>query len=154
MNGGHVCQIGDKRDLYERPADRFVASFIGRSSFFEGEVKEQGLFETVDGLRIKIAGQSVKGPATLAVRPERCRLGDELQDCDNRLTGQVEFVSYLGSALDVHVRLGAQTKIIVQISNQGGVAEPQLGQTIQIGWASTAGLLYPSDQGRQNYGGL
>ena len=154
MNGGHVCQIGNKRDLYERPADRFVASFIGRSSFVEGHIKDHGLFETVDGLRIKISGKSTVGPATLAVRPERCRLGAAARECDNHLSGQVEFVSYLGSALDVHVRLGPQTKVIVQISNQGGVEEPHLGDTIQIGWASTAGLLYPSDQGRHSYGGL
>jgi putative spermidine/putrescine transport system ATP-binding protein len=154
MNGGHVCQIGDKRDLYERPADRFVASFIGRSSFIEGHIKGQGLFESADGLQLKVSREINHGPATLAIRPERCRLGASAQTCENQLTGQVEFVSYLGSALDIHVRLGTQTKIIVQLSNQGSVQEPQLGETVQIGWASTAGLLYPSDQGRQSYGGL
>ena len=148
MNGGHVCQIGDKRALYERPADRFVASFIGRSSFVDGHVKDQGVFETLDGLRLKITTPAAQGPASLALRPERCRLGTAAHDCDNVVSGQVEFVSYLGSALDVHVRIGAQSKLIVQIANQGSAHEPQLGETVQIGWASTAGLLYPSDQGR------
>jgi putative spermidine/putrescine transport system ATP-binding protein len=154
MNSGHVCQIGNKRDLYERPADRFVASFIGRSSFVEGHIKDQGMFVSLDGLQIKVSGQLPLGPATLAIRPERCRLGAAAQTCDNQLTGTVEFVSYLGSALDVHVRLGPQTKIIIQISNQGDVQEPELGQTIQIGWATAAGLLYSSNQGRPTYGGL
>ena len=148
MNGGHVCQIGDKRALYERPADRFVASFIGRSSFVDGHVKDQGVFETLDGLKLKITTPAAQGPASLALRPERCRLGAAAHDCDNVVSGQVEFVSYLGSALDVHVRIGAQSKLIVQIANQGSAHEPQLGETVQIGWASTAGLLYPSDQGR------
>ena len=148
MNGGHVCQIGDKRALYERPADRFVASFIGRSSFVDGHVKDQGVFETLDGLKLKITTPAAQGPASLALRPERCRLGAAAQDCDNVVSGQVEFVSYLGSALDVHVRIGAQSKLIVQIANQGSAHEPQMGETVQIGWASTAGLLYPSDQGR------
>jgi putative spermidine/putrescine transport system ATP-binding protein len=148
MNGGHVCQIGDKRALYERPADRFVASFIGRSSFVDGHVKDQGVFETLDGLKLKITTPAAQGPASLALRPERCRLGTAAHDCDNVVSGQVEFVSYLGSALDVHVRIGAQSKLIVQIANQGSAHEPQLGETVQIGWASTAGLLYPSDQGR------
>ena len=150
MNGGHVCQIGDKRDLYERPADRFVASFIGRSSFVEGTVTAQGVFETTDGLQISVPASTLTGPASLAVRPERCCLGAAAQGCDNQLSGQVEFVSYLGSALDVHVRIGAQSKIIVQIPNQGSAQEPQLGETVQIGWASTAGLLYPSDHGRHH----
>ena len=148
MNGGHVCQIGDKRALYERPADRFVASFIGRSSFVDGHVKSQDVFETLDGVTIKIATSVPVGPASLALRPERCRLGAAAQGCDNQLSGQVEFVSYLGSALDVHVRIGPHSKIIVQIPNQGSAQEPQWGETVQIGWASTAGLLYPSDHGR------
>ena len=152
MEGGVVRQIGSKRDLYERPADRFVASFIGRSSFIEGRVDEQGMFQTVDGLTLKPPIGAHQGPATLALRPERCRVGDAARACENVLSGQVEFVSYLGAALDVHVRLGAQTKVIVQMANQGSASEPQLGETLQIGWASTAGLLYPSDQGGLNMG--
>jgi len=39
MNEGSVRQVGSQRDLYERPADRFVAGFVGRTTFLAGTVE-------------------------------------------------------------------------------------------------------------------
>ena len=46
MADGEIRQIGSQRDLYERPADRFVAGFVGRSTFLDGHVAAPGAFET------------------------------------------------------------------------------------------------------------
>ena len=50
MNEGSVRQVGSQRDLYERPADRFVAGFVGRSTFLDGTVEAPGRFRTEGGL--------------------------------------------------------------------------------------------------------
>ena len=47
MNDGSVRQLGTQQDLYERPADRFVAGFVGRSTFLEGAVQASGSFRTM-----------------------------------------------------------------------------------------------------------
>jgi len=50
MNEGAVHQVGTQRDLYERPADRFVAGFVGRSTFLDGTVEAPGRFRSDGGL--------------------------------------------------------------------------------------------------------
>src|SRR5882757_936320 len=85
MAEGEIRQIGSQRDLYERPADRFVAGFVGRSTFLDGRVTTPGQFETAGGLRLKCAGGAA-GAAALLLRPERLHLGGE--NLDNRLPGR------------------------------------------------------------------
>ena len=55
MNEGSVRQVGSQRDLYERPADRFVAGFVGRSTFLDGTVEAPGRFRTDGGLSLAAA---------------------------------------------------------------------------------------------------
>ena len=153
MQDGHVRQIGSKRDLYERPADRFIASFIGRSCFNEGTVTQPGRFETEDGLVFKVSDAGRKGPASLALRPERFVMGDQARSMDNHFTGTVEFVSYLGSSVDAHVRLGPSTRMVVQMANRDGFIEPAEGDEFMIGWAQSAGLIYSRNQGPVSQGG-
>ncbi len=152
MQDGHVRQIGTKRDLYERPADRFIASFIGRTCFNEGVITQAGRFETDDGLVFKVSGDAGAGPASLALRPERFVIGDQARSMDNHFTGTVEFVSYLGSSVDAHVRLGSSTKMVVQMANRDGYVEPSEGDELTIGWAQSAGLIYPRNQGPVSQG--
>src|SRR4051794_32025668 len=52
MADGEIRQIGSQRDLYEHPADQFVANFVGRSTFLTGRVMAPGQFETAGGLNI------------------------------------------------------------------------------------------------------
>src|SRR6185436_834709 len=56
MNEGSVRQVGSQRDLYERPADRFVAGFVGRSTVLDGAVELPGRFRTEGGLTLACVG--------------------------------------------------------------------------------------------------
>src|ERR1041384_7174535 len=89
MADGEIRQIGSQRDLYERPANSFVAGFVGRSTTLAGRVTAPGEFETVGGLHLKCR-DNASGAATLLLRPERLHLG--ANGMDNRLPGKVEFV--------------------------------------------------------------
>src|SRR5690349_3237673 len=105
MNEGTVHQVGTQRDLYERPADRFVAGFVGRTTFLAGTVESAGRFRTDGGLGLAVAG-GTPGKAALSLRPERIEIAARpLAGLDNDLPGTVEFVSYLGAQIDIHVRL-------------------------------------------------
>ncbi len=146
MKDGRVRQIGSQRDLYERPADRFVASFIGRSFFIEGTVTAPGRFQSLDGLDFAVPDHYSLGPSSLALRPERISLGEVPQHLENRKVGVVDYISYLGATIDVHLRLGETTRIVVQIANQEGFREPRTGDQMAIGWAQTTGLMYASER--------
>jgi putative spermidine/putrescine transport system ATP-binding protein len=140
MAQGAVQQVGTQRDLYERPAGRFVASFVGRSNFLEGVVAE-GAFTSAGGLRVACAG-GVTGKATLAIRPEAVSVGAEAAHLDNAFEGVVEYISYLGSVLDVRVKLTPQDRIIVQIANRLGQPLPVIGETLKLGWSATVGRVF------------
>jgi putative spermidine/putrescine transport system ATP-binding protein len=144
MNGGAIRQAGSQRDLYERPADRFVAGFVGRSTFLTGAIAETGLFKTTGGLIVRcIHPADLQGPATLAIRPERITVSPKARDAlDNQFTGVVEIVSYLGPLLDIHVRVGQTDRVIAQIANREDGFTPLVGQSVHVGWSQTAASIF------------
>ncbi|MCW5748926.1 MAG: ABC transporter ATP-binding protein [Alphaproteobacteria bacterium] len=149
MNEGAVRQIGSQRDLYERPADRFVAGFVGRGMFLSGEVEAPGSFRTDGGLRLRCA-DGPRGKAVLALRPERLEIGAApLSGLDNSLPGKVEFVSYLGAASDVHVRLSSSDRVIVQVANRGEGFAPDVGADVHVGWPADAAKVFAADGPRR-----
>jgi len=146
MNEGAVRQVGTQRDLYERPADRFVAGFVGRTTFLAGTVEAPGRFRTEGGLSLACSG-GIPGEGVLALRPERLQIGPAtpsgpLAGLDNRLPGTVEFVSYLGAQIDIHVRLSPADRLVVQIANREGGFQPAIGQAVEVGWPAAAGLVF------------
>jgi putative spermidine/putrescine transport system ATP-binding protein len=144
MEGGKVRQIGTQRELYEKPADRFVAGFIGRSAFLEGAVASPGHFRSTGGLDIACTAATGTGVATLALRPERIAVADDAAGLPNRFEARVEHAAYLGALIDIHVSLSEHDRMLLQIPNKAGAAEPKPGETITIGWAADAGLVYPA----------
>jgi putative spermidine/putrescine transport system ATP-binding protein len=142
MNEGAVRQVGTQRDLYERPADRFVAGFVGRSTFLEGTIEAPGRFRTDGGLDL-VCAPGPSGRAVLALRPERLEVAPApLAGLDNSVPGTVEFVSYLGAVIDIHVRLSLADRLVVQIANREGGFAPAVGQSVHVGWPASAGLVF------------
>ncbi len=145
MNDGAVRQVGTQEDLYERPTDRFVAGFVGRSTFIEGQVEAPGRFRSVGGLELACNSAAI-GPATLALRPERILVDAVAHaDMDNNLPGVVEFVSYLGATVDMHVRISAKERVVVQIPNRAGSHVPRVGAPAHVAWAAANGIVFPRD---------
>jgi putative spermidine/putrescine transport system ATP-binding protein len=142
MNEGSVRQVGSQRDLYERPADRFVAGFVGRTTFLAGTVEAPGRFRSDGGLALACAGGN-PGRAALSLRPERIEIGLQPRSgLDNSLSGTVEFVSYLGALIDIHVRLSPSDRLVVQIANREGGFTPEVGQPVHVGWPASAGQVF------------
>ena len=142
MNEGSVCQVGSQRDLYERPADRFVAGFVGRSTFLEGTLEAPGRFRSDGGLSLACTGGTAaaacwpSGPSAARDRPDR------RQRTDNSLPGTVEFVSHLGAQIDIHVRLSPSDRLVVQIANREGGFAPDVGRPVHVGWPASAGQVF------------
>jgi putative spermidine/putrescine transport system ATP-binding protein len=143
MNDGAVRQVGTQQDLYERPVDRFVAGFVGRSTFIEGKIEAPGRFRSAGGLALTCNGAPA-GPATLALRPERIVVDRlPLAGVDNSLSGMVEFVSYLGPAIDMHVRISADERVVAQVPNRAGGLVPKVGDEVHVGWPAGHGIVFP-----------
>ena len=104
LKDGRLLQCDTPHEIYERPADRFVADFIGVMNFFDRRLSADGV-EVAGGGRI--VGRLPQGAApgvaaTAAVRPERVRLFPAA-DLANRVSGQVEAVVYHGLDLQLSV---------------------------------------------------
>jgi iron(III) transport system ATP-binding protein len=100
MEGGRIAQQGTPAELYEKPASRFLADFIGDANLVDGE-----LVASPEGTRFSAGGVSAPvhangvgpGPATLAVRPNRLRIRAA---GEGPLPGECRRVAYLGSRVE------------------------------------------------------
>src|SRR5436189_2145194 len=107
MRGGLVQQVGDPMELYNEPANRFVAGFIGSPAMNFANVRitgqNGGVWAEGDGIRLKVPGQlsnrvgsHVGKEVTLGIRPEDMRIARESDPAELNLPAVVEVVERLG----------------------------------------------------------
>ena len=117
MFDGKVQQVGTPEDLYERPANLFVASFLGRMNFLPGHRKNEAEFVTTSSASIHTESIA-SNTRQLGLRPERIRLAPTPEPgFANQLKGTVEAVTYLGDQLDVQFRTTTGHQLTVQTPN-------------------------------------
>ncbi|MCY1194168.1 Spermidine/putrescine import ATP-binding protein PotA [compost metagenome] len=127
MHDGIVQQVGTPDTLYERPANLFVADFLGKMNVFKGRGADN-VFQTEAGQRI--AAQGGSGATHLGVRPERVSLREQPSG-GNALAGVVESSLYLGSILEVRVQLEGGNRMVSQVANGGArQAQPAPGARV------------------------
>jgi len=137
MQNGRMAQTGSPADLYERPATRFVASFLGSANILPCTVDGTTVHLPALGTTIRAAAPA-PGSAFLALRPERLTLGDGA----NALTGQVTDHAYAGDSLTVTVRLPDGTDLRVKRPlTQGLQTAPEPGTTARVAWPPEACIL-------------
>jgi len=148
MSGGRVQQVGSQRDLYENPANTFVAGFVGRTNFVRGRVESTGVFRSESGLTIRCHDDAIVDGRTLALRPERLSLATApVVDAENCFPGTVEFASYLGGILEYYVRLTPQDRLMVQAPNRFAATVHAVGDRIHLHWPAQASLVLADDGG-------
>ncbi|MGY8685971.1 ABC transporter ATP-binding protein, partial [Bradyrhizobium sp. UFLA05-153] len=122
MNKGRVMQRGSAEEIYSRPANKFVADFIGQSNWFKGRL-DGSRFITEDGLSIAITGKAPgSGAVELGIRPERIAvrtIGTTAAAGVNALDGVIENTEYLGATIHHWVRVnGRRIHAVVQNNGQ------------------------------------
>jgi spermidine/putrescine transport system ATP-binding protein len=138
MNGGLIEQIGAPQEVYEDPETLFVADFLGVSNLMDATGRgpvdgrcrvEVGRFELEAG-----GGPSdVTGPAKLVIRPERVELErHEADSGPNCLPGMVERVVYVGSAVQVLVRIATGETLQALVTNTGKELPYEQGTPVQL----------------------
>jgi ABC-type Fe3+/spermidine/putrescine transport system ATPase subunit len=97
MNNGRIVQVGTPREIYYRPADRFVADFVGLANFVPVRVVGAGRVRLGE-LEFEVTTGAAPGPATLVVRPEAVALSAARPAPDGRpaLRGRVKTSAFLG----------------------------------------------------------
>jgi spermidine/putrescine ABC transporter ATP-binding subunit len=126
MNAGRIEQVGSPADIYERPASRFVAEFIGRMNLFPGRLaadRKVLLARAANAsLALTVPADVKEGTAVLvAVRPERAAIARE-PPMDGSLAahGRIEQILYLGATREIRVRFEDGAGATVETPNRGG----------------------------------
>jgi spermidine/putrescine transport system ATP-binding protein len=152
MNHGRVEQLDTPAAIYERPATRFVAGFIGLTNLLRGVVegREGGalVVRRADGgrLRAEPADAAVPGRVVeIAVRPEKIQMEvEEPRGVDNCVEGQVTAFVYQGMVTEYQVELrdGQKVRVIVQNLREtwGSSVVPE-GSRVYLHWSRGAGLV-------------
>ena len=137
MDRGIVLQVGSPREIYHRPADRFVASFIGESNFLTCTIGKnaKGPLEAKlrDGSIITVErpeGFEPSPKATIAVRPEHAFISQKHRP--GELAATIENMVFLGTDTHVHARLSDGTLFVVRQQNLIGDNQLECGQQVGI----------------------
>jgi spermidine/putrescine transport system ATP-binding protein len=136
MRDGKIVQIGSPTQVYEAPADTYVADFLGVSNLMPVDVVSRGpgsraevrLGESV--LAVDHGGLDAPDHSHAVIRPERVRIEEFGSVGPNRVPAMVERLVYLGSATQVHLRLAPGTDIQALLQNDGGQTELTQGTPV------------------------
>jgi spermidine/putrescine transport system ATP-binding protein len=145
MNAGRIEQLGSPHDVYEHPASRFVAGFIGVSNILAGTVSDAtgGIGQVAIGgdgrVLVAVSDKVVRNaPIYLTVRPEKISISGSAAppDADCRLSGMVQDVTYLGTSTSYTVATSAGDQIVVHRLNSAASDEPiAQGAAVWLHWS-------------------
>ena len=130
LENGRIAQIGPPRVIYERPASRFVARFLGAANVLEGHAAPGG-FESAEA-GITCAGVIPAGTVAVALRPERIRLAPDAMGL-NTARGVIEDAAFRGDDTLLLVRLAGGALLRVAHAEEDGVP-PDRGAEVTLAW--------------------
>ncbi len=145
MRAGVLEQIGTPFEIYERPANLFVAGFVGRVNRLEATRMEDGTVEAAGQRFRTAAAPSAPGPVWLMVRPHRIRVEYGGPD-GNRAAGVVTRVTYVGDMVVCNVDIGGAVLTVEAHTTSGG-SVPRLHQTVPLAWRTEDSFAFPREPG-------
>ena len=150
MSKGRVLQVGTPEEVYEHPANRFVADFIGNVNLFEGRlsVDEVDHCAAVTGIGEIQVGHGVSGtlnmPVAIAVRPEKMEISKEQPAVDkNVFRGRVKEIAYFGSynTYIVAASDGTRVKITEANTSRRDLSHITWEDEVFFWWGDVAGIV-------------
>lgn len=145
MNRGVIEQIGTPREVYELPASRFVADFIGRVNFIPGRVEDGSLIAWGAHIPLPSGTRIGGGDVTCGIRPERVRF------CipgEGPFRGRIEDAHYLGSAVVYGIRLdvsGSQ-RVVLHVEVPAPQASKKEGDVVGLSFDARDMQMYQHEE--------
>lgn len=145
MENGRLAQTGTPAEIYERPATRFVAEFLGAANILPVVVRADGV--TLDLPEQKVVVHAAlpgqPGAALLALRPERLRLNGS--NTPNMLSGVISELAYGGGTISCSVRLDSGVALRTEQPLMNGLASCRVspGENVTVSWEPDACILLP-----------
>lgn len=150
MDQGRVVQVGTPREVYDAPANRFVAEFVGEVNAMSGRVigVEHGVVVVITPAGLvrapNRANVSVGVDVAVMVRPERTALFEEPPPAQwNSMTCTVREVSFLGEKMRYKVEVKGGSSMVVDRQNAESTRMIPIGKTAWVCWSADDTLVFP-----------
>ncbi len=154
LNEGRLEQIGPPEELYERPANSFVADFLGETNFLDGVLGTRaGDACTVAlGGELMVQGAWAGGEAwrepdqlvRVAIRPERVALGRPRPASGDGHAGTVIETVYAGNSVACVVRLRSGVDVMARVPSGSGRSRWQVNDAVEVTWRPEDARVYPA----------
>jgi putrescine transport system ATP-binding protein len=150
MDKGKIMQVATPAEIYEAPASKFIADFVGSVNMFEGKVEERtgdiAKIQGNDGFSIKTenaADSAVGNTVWFAVRPEKIKVSSKRPESagTNSVEGEIWDIAYLGDMTVYHVKLASGHVVKTAAMNSHRVTEDPLS------WNDRAWVSFAPDSG-------
>jgi putrescine transport system ATP-binding protein len=147
MSEGRFLQVGAPSEIYETPATRFVADFIGNVNLLDGVVEVDEPDHVIIGCADckHFVGHGITGnvgqAVTVALRPEKIHLArKQPEDHYNTAHGTIKELSYFGSFTVYHIELGSGARLKVSLANVQRHRDDEFtwGDTVWAHWSRSA----------------
>jgi iron(III) transport system ATP-binding protein len=157
MDEGRIAQVGRPEELYERPANRFVADFVGEANFIDGTLAPSGASGTVRldtraGVLLAARTQPAEagGPVTACIRPERLELATD--ESEPALAAEVAGKTYQGETVQYRLVLASgETWKMLAV---GGPPALERGRKVRLKASPEAVVLLPAANAPQSPGNV
>src|SRR6476646_3435093 len=139
MSDGRILQVGTPEEIYRRPAQRFVASFIGDANVLKGKI------ERVEGATalVAIGDARIPVPVTGLNKPSPNAAVDLFVRCERlaittakpiACTGRISALIYQGGYIDIHIETpaAAEGKVLLRLPGHGSITKWQVGETVGV----------------------
>ena len=153
MSEGRFLQVGPPSEIYETPATRFVADFIGNVNLMDGTLDEDQPDHVIIGCADckHYVGHGITGnegmAVTVALRPEKIHLSRKPpEDTYNTARGLIKELSYFGSFTVYHVELASGARLKVSLANVQRHRDDEFtwGDTVWAHWSRSAHVVLTS----------
>jgi len=139
MRDGLILQVGKPREIYDHPARRFVADFIGDTNILKGRVlSKNGAEATVEldaGFKGKASlpesSENLEHDISIAIRPEQLSLIDDAAAAS--FSGSIREISYFGSGSDYDVIVSTGEVVTLRLQNRSDINHAyQVGDQVHV----------------------
>jgi putative spermidine/putrescine transport system ATP-binding protein len=151
MSEGKIRQLGTPLDVYRRPRDRFVASFVGDTNRLRGQLVGADATSAVIALgaaQVKVpaapfSGRTAPSAVDLFVRPEQLRLVNTSEPC--AMTGRVAVQVYQGGHVDLQIDCSGHDRLLLRSAGDQAIARWPLGTEVGIAIDADGCTAFPAE---------
>ena len=154
MKDGFIQQIGTPQEVFDHPANLFVAGFIGtpQMNLFDAQLVKNGEKYAVvmDGVTVELSDEKQERLRAHNVQPQDITLGvrpDHLMLCADGIKGQVDVSELMGSSVHLHVTAGGKDVIVIVPTN-GAATHFPMGSEVNLIFGGNVAHVFSKETGK------